>query len=147
MKNIVKVAVIQSQPLRNLESNLVQVQQLLAEAAAQQANIAVLPENFAYYGEQDLQSIGCQEALASGPVRQFLSEQAKRLKLWIVGGTVPVGDKNSKPVARSLIYNPSGNCIDHYDKIHLFDADVHSETSQQVYRCLLYTSPSPRDRG
>ena len=34
MKNIVKVAVIQSQPLRNLESNLVQVQQLLAEAAA-----------------------------------------------------------------------------------------------------------------
>ena len=134
MKNIVKVAVIQSQPLRDLESNLVQVQQLLAEAAAQQANIAVLPENFAYYGEQDFQSIGCQEALASGPVRQFLSEQAKRLKLWIVGGTVPVGDKNSKPVARSLIYNPSGHCIDHYDKIHLFDADVHSETSQQVYR-------------
>lgn len=134
MKNIVKVAVIQSQPLRNLESNLVQVQQLLAEAAAQRANIAVLPENFAYYGEQDLQSIGFQEALASGPVRQFLSEQAKRLKLWIVGGTVPVGDKNSKPVARSLIYNHSGHCIDHYDKIHLFDADVHSETSQQVYR-------------
>ena len=62
-------------------------------------SLVVLPENFAYYGEQDNQAIGCQEALSNGPVRQFLSEQAKRLKLWIIGGTVPVGDSNTKPVA------------------------------------------------
>ena len=134
MTNIVKVAVLQSRPLKKLENNLNQIQQLLIEASRQRASIVVLPENFAYYGEQDLQAIGCQEALSNGPVRQFLSEQAKRLKLWIVGGTVPVGDNNSKPVARSLVYDPSGHCIDHYDKIHLFDADVHSESSQQAYR-------------
>ena len=134
MTNIVKVAVIQSRPLKKLENNLNQIQQLLIEASRQRASIVVLPENFAYYGEQDLQAIGCQEALSNGPVRQFLSEQAKRLKLWIVGGTVPVGDNNSKPVARSLVYDSSGHCIDHYDKIHLFDADVHSESSQQAYR-------------
>ena len=134
MRNIVKVAVIQSRPLRKLESNLNQIQQLLMEASRQHARLVVLPENFAYYGEQDLKTIGCQEALSNGPVRQFLSEQAKRLKLWIVGGTVPVGDDNSKPVARSLVYDPAGQCIDHYDKIHLFDADVHTELSQQAYR-------------
>ncbi|MDG2018850.1 MAG: carbon-nitrogen hydrolase family protein [Porticoccaceae bacterium] len=134
MKNSVKVAVLQSRPLKKLEANLNQVQQLLIESARQEARIVVLPENFAYYGEQDLQSIGCQEAQDSGPVRQFLSEQAKRLKLWIVGGTVPAGNQQTKPVARSLVYDPSGLCVDHYDKIHLFDADVHSETSQQVYR-------------
>jgi predicted amidohydrolase len=134
MRNIVKVGVVQSRPLKKLETNLSQIQQLLIEASRQRASIVVLPENFAYYGKQDLHTIGCQEALSHGPVRQFLSEQAKRLKLWIVGGTVPVGDKNSKPVARSLVYNPSGHCVDHYDKIHLFDADVHSESSQQAYR-------------
>ena len=134
MRNIFKVAVVQSQPLKKLETNLNQIQQLLIEASRQGASIVLLPENFAYYGEHDLQSIGCQEALSGGPVRQFLSEQAKRLKLWIIGGTVPVGDKNSKPVARSLVYDPSGHFIDHYDKIHLFDADIHSETSQQAYR-------------
>jgi len=134
MKNSVKVAVLQSRPLKKLEANLNQVQQLLIESARQEARIVVLPENFAYYGEQDLQSISCQEAQDSGPVRQFLSEQAKRLKLWIVGGTVPAGNQHTKPVARSLVYDPSGLCVDHYDKIHLFDADVHSETSQQVYR-------------
>jgi nitrilase len=134
MKNIVKVAAIQSRPLKQLEANLNQIQKLLVEASRQQARIAVLPENFAYYGQQDLQSIGFQETLDSGPVRQFLSEQAQRLKLWIIGGTVPVGDKKSKPVARSLVYDPSGQCINHYDKIHLFDADVHSENNQQAYR-------------
>ena len=134
MSNIFNVAVIQSRPLKKLEINLVQIQQLLIEASRQRANLVVLPENFAYYGEQDIQAIGCQEALSNGPVRQFLSEQAKRLKLWIIGGTVPVGDSNTKPVARSLVYNPSGHCVDHYDKIHLFDADVHTELSQQAYR-------------
>jgi nitrilase len=134
MRNIVKVAVIQSRPLKKLESNLNQIQQLLIEASRQQARLVVLPENFAYYGEPDLKTIGCQEALNNGPVRQFLSEHAKRLKLWIVGGTVPIGDDNSKPVARSLVYDPSGHCVDHYDKIHLFDADVHTELSQQAYR-------------
>jgi nitrilase len=134
MRNIIKVAVIQSRPLRKLDANLSQIQQLLIEASRQRASVVVLPENFAYYGEQNLQTIGCQEAASDGPVRQFLSEHAKRLKLWIVGGTVPVGDKNSKPVARSLVYDPSGHCVDHYDKIHLFDADVHSESSQQAYR-------------
>ena len=112
MRNIVKVAVIQSRPLKKLESNLKQIQQLLMEASRQQARLVVLPENFAYYGEPDLKTIGCQEALSNGPVRQFLSEQAKRLKLWIVGGTVPVGDDNSKPVARSLVYDPGGHCVD-----------------------------------
>jgi predicted amidohydrolase len=134
MRNIIKVAVIQSRPLKKLDANLNQIQQLLIEASRQRASIVVLPENFAYYGEQNLQSIGCQEALSNGPVRQFLSEQARRLKLWIIGGTLPVGDKNSKPVARSLVYDPSGHCVDHYDKIHLFDADVHSQSSQQAYR-------------
>lgn len=134
MRNIFKVAVVQSRPLKKLDANLNQIQQLLIEASRQRASIVVLPENFAYYGEQNLQSIGCQEALSTGPVRQFLSEQAKRLKLWIIGGTLPVGDENSKPVARSLVYDPSGHCLDHYDKIHLFDADVHSESSQQAYR-------------
>lgn len=134
MGNTVKVAVVQTRPLKKLEANLNQAQQLLSEASKQGASLAVLPENFAYYGEQDLQTIGCQEALSSGPVRQFLSDQAKGLKLWIVGGTVPVGDKNTKPVARSLVFNPSGHCIDHYDKIHLFDADIHEESCQQAYR-------------
>ncbi len=134
MRNIIKVAVIQSRPLRKLDANLSQIQQLLIEASKQRASIVVLAENFAYYGEQNIQSIGFQEAASDGPVRQFLREQAKRLKLWIVGGTVPVGDKNSKPVARSLVYDPRGHCVDHYDKIHLFDADVHSGSSQQAYR-------------
>lgn len=134
MRNIFKVAVVQSRPLKKLDANLNQIQQLLIEASKQRASVVVLPENFAYYGEQNLQSIGCLEALSTGPVRQFLSEQAKRLKLWIIGGTLPVGDENSKPVARSLVYDPSGHCLDYYDKIHLFDADVHSESSQQAYR-------------
>jgi len=133
MNKNIKVAVLQSRPLKDLEANLHQIHALLIEAARQQAQLVVLPENFAYYGREDLQTIGCQEAKDSGPVRQFLSEQAQRLKLWVVGGTLPVGSQHAKPVARSLVFDPSGYCVDHYDKVHLFDADVQSDTTEQTY--------------
>ena len=76
---------------------------------------------------------GHTEASDRGPVRQFLAEQSALLGIWIVGGTVPVMDSLSKPVARSLVYNPKGDCVGHYDKIHLFDAYIESETAKNSY--------------
>ena len=128
------VAAVQSKPEKTLDANLNEVQAMLVEASLQGAQIVVLAENFAYHGQSDLYSIGETEATPRGPVRQFLSEQARQLGVWIIGGTVPVLEPlKPKPYARSLIYDPQGECVGHYDKIHLFDAFVQSETVKRGY--------------
>ena len=131
--SLVTVAAVQTAPEKTLDANLAQVGELLAEAADRGAKIVVLPENFAYYGHTNLPAIGAQEADETGPVRQFLSQQSRRLGIWIVGGTIPVVADKSKPYARSLVYSASGDCVGHYDKIHLFDAEVESMAGTSSY--------------
>jgi nitrilase len=132
-RSLITVAAVQTAPEKTLDANLAQVGELLAEAADRGAKIVVLPENFAYYGRTNLPAIGAQEADETGPVRQFLSQQSRRLGVWIVGGTIPVMADNSKPHARSLVYSASGDCVGHYDKIHLFDAEVESMAGTSSY--------------
>ena len=129
----VTVAAVQTGPEKTLDANLAQTEELLAEAADRGAEIVVLPENFAYYGQKQVSLIGVQEADETGPVRQFLSAQARRLGIWIVAGTIPVVEETSRPFARSLVYSASGDCVDHYDKIHLFDAEIESVAGTSSY--------------
>ena len=128
-------AAIQLRPQDSMEKNLAAAKALIKSAAGDGSQLVVLPENFAYLGCSDLTDIAAAER-AKGPVYEFLAKQARRYKLWLVGGTVPVSDHDSpKPFARSWLFNPEGNVVQHYDKIHLFDVDVpksSDETLQQV---------------
>jgi len=124
MSNLINVAAIQLKPASSLEDNLTNAAALLSEAAAAGAQLAVLPENFAHYGQKDFTAIGLQESTDDGPVRQFLSDQARLNGLWLVGGSLPVLDAEPLPFARSLLFDPAGNAMGQYDKIHLFDVDV-----------------------
>ncbi|MDM3871735.1 carbon-nitrogen hydrolase family protein [Porticoccus sp. W117] len=120
-----KVAAIQMCSTRDLQHNLQRAEALLAEASGQGAQLAVLPENFAYYGCKELRQAACDEADATGPVRQFLSEQAKRHNMWIVGGTVPVAESgDERGYAACLVVDSEGEERAQYHKIHLFDVDV-----------------------
>ena len=130
MSNLINVAAIQLKPASSLEDNLTNAAALLSEAAAAGAQIAVLPENFAHYGQKDFTAIGLQESTDDGPVRQFLADQARLNGLWLVGGSLPVTDTELLPFARSLLFDPEGNTVGQYDKIHLFDVDVSEGTAQ-----------------
>nr|HVY53048.1 carbon-nitrogen hydrolase family protein [Gammaproteobacteria bacterium] len=67
------------------------------------------------------------EAFGQGPIQNFLSELARKLKIWVIGGTIPIIIKGSNR-ARSacLVFNDEGQCIARYDKIHLFDVEVNT---------------------
>ena len=130
MSNLINVAAIQLKPASSLEDNLTNAAALLSEAAAAGAQLAVLPENFAHYGQKDFTAIGLQESTDDGPVRQFLADQARLNGLWLVGGSLPVTDTELLPFARSLLFDPEGNTVGQYDKIHLFDVDVREGTAQ-----------------
>jgi nitrilase len=107
-----------------LQANLDTARQLLARAAAQGAELAVLPEYFCLMGMRDTDKLEVQEAPGRGPIQDFLAEAAREFKLWIAGGSVPLRASDERHVRNStLVYAPSGECVARYDKIHLFSFD------------------------
>ena len=120
-----KVAAIQMTSGPEVTANLEQARALLEEAAARGARLAALPENFSFMGLRDADKRAVAEPDGAGPVQDFLAAEARRLRLWIVGGTVPlVAGADGRVAAASLVYDSDGVRAARYDKIHLFDVDI-----------------------
>lgn len=119
-----KVAAIQMVSTGGLQDNLRVAGELLAQAAAQGAELAVLPEYFCLIGPRDADKLAIQEAFGEGPIQDFIAGRARALGLWIVAGTLPLSANEPDHVFNSsLAYNPQGECVARYDKIHLFRFD------------------------
>lgn len=116
-----KIAAIQMVSGTRIEDNLEAARQLLGQAAAQGAELAVLPEYFCIMGRKDTDKLQFQETPGQGRIQGFLSRSARELGLWIVGGTLPMATADPARARNcSLAYAPSGECVARYDKIHLF---------------------------
>ena len=138
-----KIALLQMVSSPDVRDNLAQACALLEEAAAGGAELAVLPEYFCLLGRRDRDKVDAAERPGAGPVQDFLAGQARRLGLWVVGGTLPVrapadagqpapaappdGGASERVYNRCCVYSPAGSCVAHYDKIHLFRFDNGSE--------------------
>ncbi len=119
-----KVAAIQMVSSANVRANLDTARQLLEKAAAQGAELAVLPEYFWLLGFKDTDKLPLAEQPGSGLIQDFLAACAKDLKLWIAGGTLPLATVNPARVTNTtLVFKPSGELAARYDKIHLFRFD------------------------
>lgn len=138
-----KVAAIQMTSGPDVRANLEQAGALLEEAAALGARLAALPENFSFMGLKDADKRAVAEPEGHGPVQDFLSASARRLRLWIVGGTVPlVAGADGRVAAASLVYDSDGVRVARYDKIHLFDVDLPGRT--ESYRESAHVAPGAR---
>jgi predicted amidohydrolase len=127
-----KVAALQMVSSTRPADNLARARALLADAALQGAELAVLPEYFCLLGRHDTDKLAVQEAFGAGPLQSFLADVARELRMWIVGGTLPLSTSiPASPGARvfnsSLVFAPDGRCIARYDKMHLFRFDSGSE--------------------
>ncbi len=125
-----KVAAIQMVSGPDVKENLRRCQPLLVEAASQGVQLVVLPENFALFDSSSLLGLGQQERTSEGEVRQFLSQQAKALGIYVIAGSLPVAARpdgtplDSRVRAACLCFAPDGQEAGRYDKIHLFDVEV-----------------------
>lgn len=128
MRNIPRIAAIQMCSSHIVEENLLTAARLIAIAAKNNAQLIVLPEMFAIMGKKPTDKVDARETFGSGKIQDFLSQQAKMHKIWIVGGTIPIAcDDDHKVRAASIVYDHNGNMVARYDKIHLFDVTI-SET-------------------
>lgn len=109
----------------DVPANLEQAGALLEEAAQRGARLAGLPENFCFMGLKDADKRAVAEPDGSGPAQEFLAQVARRLRLWIVAGTIPLrAGADGRVAAASLVYDSDGRRVARYDKIHLFDVDI-----------------------
>jgi deaminated glutathione amidase len=126
--NIVKVAGIQMASSPSVSANLIEAERLIKLAAEEGAKIVVLPEYFCIMGIHDTDKVRVREKEGDGPIQHFLSKMAKKHKILLIGGTVPLVSSASNKVRNScLVYNEKGKQIARYDKIHLFGLDLATE--------------------
>jgi predicted amidohydrolase len=125
------VAAIQMTSSHVVADNLAVAAGLLREAKDLGAEIACLPENFSFIGLHDADKCQVAEADGEGPVQSFLSETARKLKMWILGGTIVIrGDGADRVANSSLLMDAAGKRVARYDKIHLFDVTIPGRDEQ-----------------
>jgi nitrilase len=128
-----RVAAVQMISGAETASNLHEAAALLSEAADAGAVLAVLPENFACMPSDESYRRRIAEEDGDGPIQAFLSAQAERLNMWVVGGTIPLRvPADERPAAACLVFDTAGNRVARYDKIYLFDVSLPG--GQESYR-------------
>jgi deaminated glutathione amidase len=119
------VAAIQMTSSHVVADNLQTAGELLREAKGLGAEVACLPENFSFIGLRDADKLQVAEADGVGPVQTFLSDTARQLKMWILGGSTVLKTDSADRVANaSLLFDADGKRVARYDKIHLFDVTI-----------------------
>ena len=126
-----RVAAIQMTSSHVVAENLAEAGALLREAKEAGALIACLPENFSFIGMKDADKLQVAEADGNGVVQSFLSDAARQLNMWILGGTIVIRTSDSNRVANaSLLFDAAGKRVARYDKIHLFDVTIPGRNEQ-----------------
>ncbi|NSL54271.1 carbon-nitrogen hydrolase family protein [Uliginosibacterium aquaticum] len=116
-----RVAAVQMISGPDVAANLAEAARLIAEAAAQGAQLVLLPEYFPLIHADEQAKIGIRENFGEGPIQRFLAAEARRHCLWLIGGTLPLAAADQAHVLNSsLVFDPQGACVARYDKIHLF---------------------------
>lgn len=127
------VAAIQMASGPSVSANLMEAERLLAIAVERGASLCVLPENFSFMGMSEQDKLRVAEVEGTGPVQDFLANQASKLGIWLVGGTIPISSNDPQRVrAAALLFDDSGKRVERYDKMHLFDVNLEEGNEQYM---------------
>ena len=125
----VRIAAVQMASGPSVEGNLEEAGRLIEMAAAQGAKLVALPEYFPILGLDERDKVKVREEQGSGPIQEFLASTARRHRIWLVGGSVPLMASVPDKVRNScLVYDDGGKLVARYDKIHLFGFEMGSES-------------------
>ncbi len=117
------VGVVQLDTQADKKENLERVCGYIDEAATRGAKLVAFPENINYIGENPIEN-GAPETIP-GPTTDMLARKAKEHGIYLHGGSMAElipGDKRFYNT--NVMFDPSGNIISKYRKIHTFDVTL-----------------------
>jgi deaminated glutathione amidase len=120
---MLRVVCVQLTSSADLLENIVKVEKQVERAAHQGAKFVTTPENTFLIEESGKDRVFYRQD--EHPAVKASTEMARKNKIWLLIGSVAVLSDNEKlTYNRSLLFNPEGEIVAHYDKIHLFDVEV-----------------------
>lgn len=149
-----KVAALQMVSTPRVDENLAQARCLIAQAAEQGAELVALPEYFCLMGLRDADKLDIAEPLAPAvhpdpartPMQAMLAAAAREHGVWVVGGTLPIlSHEPNRVFNTTLVFNPEGERVARYDKIHLFCFDDGQRAYNEAQTLTPGTQPTAFD--
>jgi predicted amidohydrolase len=123
-------AAIQMRSGPDRAANLARAEALVRDAAARGARLIVLPEVFAWRGPAT-----DEPAIAEpvpGPTTARLGALARELGVWLSGGSLHErATDESRVFNTSCLFDPRGDIVARYRKVHLFDVDLPGRVAVQ----------------
>jgi predicted amidohydrolase len=120
-----RAAVCQMRSGDDVPANLAAAQALLIKAADAGADLAMLPEFFAYLGP-DSRIPDVAETPPGGTASAMLSAVARERQMWILGGSIHERD-GDRLYNTAPLYDRTGGLVATYRKVHLFDVDLEGQ--------------------
>ncbi len=111
---------------RNKTQNVEKAATMIREAAQKGAQLVVLPECFnCPYGTKYFKEYA-EVAAPGSPTFDAMSAAARDNKVWLVAGSFPEIDSQSRLFNSSVTFNPAGTAVNVHRKVHLFK--INTET-------------------
>jgi predicted amidohydrolase len=100
--------------------NLETAKGLISEAVAAGVELVALPELWNCHGLEKVYKDNAETI--PGPTTDFLGKLARELGVWVLGGSILEGEPGAERLFNtSTFFDPSGELVAVYRKIHLFD--------------------------
>lgn len=133
--NKFSIALCQLKVIDNKEANLLNAKSLIEKAVKQyRPNIVALPEYFnCPIGLNYTQRYAEEEK--NSQTLQHLSEIAKEYNIYLVGGSIPIKDKD-KYYNTTYCFDNKGQIKARHRKVHLFDIDIPGKMTYQESKTL-----------
>jgi predicted amidohydrolase len=116
-------AAIQMSSSPDKEENRETAERLIREAVSAGADLVALPELWSCHGLEEVYRENAEPV--PGPTTGFLGDLARELGVYLLGGSILEGGPGAERLSNtSIFFNPSGELVAVYRKIHLFDVKV-----------------------
>jgi predicted amidohydrolase len=121
MRNL-RVALVQLEARDDVDANLAKAA-AMADEAAREADLVVLPEYVQFRGADDGYRASARPI--PGPTTEAFAQIARRRRTWILAGShAELSDDPGRPYNTAVLFDRAGRLSATYRKLHLFDVAV-----------------------
>ena len=118
-----KIAMVQTNPQDDKDKNIKDAEKLISDVTGDNPDLVVLPECWTYMDTDVSQIHAHAETFPEGIAYQTLKNLAQKYNITLHGGSMLEKDGDTY-YNSTVVFNPKGEEIAKYRKIHLFNVDV-----------------------